>query len=244
MHRFLGAAVAPAAPRPPSELPDEPRARRARGRRPASSCARRTGRSTRSPTTWPAASRSTPRSPRSWSWSTRSTRLRDDAPSAGALRFALATAASLLFPFAPHAAADVYELLTGERVWEEPWPDADPALLERDTLELVCQVNGKVRDRVAGAGRRVARRARGAGARGAQRAGARRRPARSSRRSSCRASSSTSSCAERRAAARRRTIAVVGPGEASPAELARGRGGRRGGWPTPAPSSSAAGWAA
>ena len=39
-------------------------------------------------------------------------------------------------------------LLTGERVWEQPWPDADPALLERDTVELVVQVNGKLRDRV------------------------------------------------------------------------------------------------
>jgi leucyl-tRNA synthetase len=65
-----------------------------------------------------------------------------------ALRFALATAASLLFPFAPHAAADAFHRLTGRRVWEQPWPAADPAMLERDTYELVCQVNGKVRDRV------------------------------------------------------------------------------------------------
>jgi leucyl-tRNA synthetase len=63
-------------------------------------------------------------------------------------RFALATAASLLFPFAPHVSADVYERLTGGRVWEEPWPAADEALLERDAYELVCQVNGKLRDRV------------------------------------------------------------------------------------------------
>ncbi|HEV3046223.1 MAG TPA: leucine--tRNA ligase [Solirubrobacteraceae bacterium] len=64
------------------------------------------------------------------------------------LRFALASAASLLFPFAPHVSADAYALLTGERVWEQPWPEADEALLESDTYELVCQVNGKVRDRV------------------------------------------------------------------------------------------------
>ncbi|HEY3020878.1 MAG TPA: leucine--tRNA ligase, partial [Solirubrobacteraceae bacterium] len=64
------------------------------------------------------------------------------------LRFALATAASLLFPFAPHTAADAYHLLTGRRVWEEPWPFPDQSLLERETYELVCQVNGKVRDRV------------------------------------------------------------------------------------------------
>ena len=64
------------------------------------------------------------------------------------LRFALASAASLLFPFAPHVCADVYDLLTGERVWEQPWPQAEDALLEREVYELVCQVNGKVRDRV------------------------------------------------------------------------------------------------
>jgi leucyl-tRNA synthetase len=74
-------------------------------------------------------------------------RLRDEA-SPEAMRFALATGASLLFPFAPHVAADAYSRLTGRRVWEEPWPEPDSALLERDTFELVCQVNGKVRDRV------------------------------------------------------------------------------------------------
>jgi leucyl-tRNA synthetase len=65
-----------------------------------------------------------------------------------ARRFATATAASLLFPFAPHLGSEVYELLTGRRVWQEPWPDADPAMLQAETFELVCQVNGKVRDRV------------------------------------------------------------------------------------------------
>ncbi len=65
-----------------------------------------------------------------------------------ALRFAAATAASLIFPFAPHAGAEVYERLTGERVWEQPWPAADPALLERETVEVVVQINGKLRDRM------------------------------------------------------------------------------------------------
>jgi leucyl-tRNA synthetase len=73
--------------------------------------------------------------------------LRDGA-SLDTQRFALATAASLLFPFAPHTAADAYADLTGRRVWEEPWPAPDPSLLERPTYTLVCQVNGKVRDRV------------------------------------------------------------------------------------------------
>ncbi|MEO8967739.1 MAG: class I tRNA ligase family protein, partial [Solirubrobacteraceae bacterium] len=65
-----------------------------------------------------------------------------------ARRFATATAASLLFPFAPHLGSEVYERLTGDRVWEQPWPEADPAMLVADTFELVCMVNGKVRDRV------------------------------------------------------------------------------------------------
>jgi leucyl-tRNA synthetase len=74
-------------------------------------------------------------------------RLRDSAQP-DTLRFALGTAASLLFPFAPHVCSDIYEMLTGERVWEQPWPQAEEALLESEVYELVCQVNGKVRDRV------------------------------------------------------------------------------------------------
>jgi len=65
-----------------------------------------------------------------------------------AVRFATATAASLIFPFAPHLGAEVYERLTGERVWEQPWPQADPDLLTSDTVTLVVQVNGKLRDRI------------------------------------------------------------------------------------------------
>ncbi len=65
-----------------------------------------------------------------------------------ARRFATATAASLVFPFAPHLGAEAYEMLTGRWVWEEPWPDPDPDMLQAETFELVCQVNGKVRDRV------------------------------------------------------------------------------------------------
>jgi leucyl-tRNA synthetase len=60
--------------------------------------------------------------------------------------FATATVASLLFPFAPHLSAEVYERVTGRRVWEEPWPKAEDAYLVRDTVTLVIQVNGKVRD--------------------------------------------------------------------------------------------------
>jgi leucyl-tRNA synthetase len=64
------------------------------------------------------------------------------------LRFATATAGSMIFPFAPHLGSEVYEQMTGRRVWEEPWPEADQALLARDETVVVVQVNGKLRDRV------------------------------------------------------------------------------------------------
>jgi len=71
-----------------------------------------------------------------------------DETGASVVRFATATAASLLFPFAPHLCSEIYEWLEAERVWEQPWPQADPRLLERDTYQLVIQVNGKLRDRI------------------------------------------------------------------------------------------------
>jgi leucyl-tRNA synthetase len=64
------------------------------------------------------------------------------------VRFAVATAASLVFPFAPHVGSEVYEGLTGRRVWEEPWPEADRELLAADTVALVVQLNGKLIDRL------------------------------------------------------------------------------------------------
>jgi leucyl-tRNA synthetase len=73
---------------------------------------------------------------------------RREGASADAIHFAAATAASLIFPFAPHCGADVFEMLTGDRVWEQPWPAADPELLERDVVVVAVQVNGKLRDRI------------------------------------------------------------------------------------------------
>jgi leucyl-tRNA synthetase len=65
-----------------------------------------------------------------------------------ARRFATETAVSLIQPYAPHIAEELWERLGHERLWEAPWPQADPALLAADTFELVIQVNGKVRDRI------------------------------------------------------------------------------------------------
>jgi leucyl-tRNA synthetase len=70
-----------------------------------------------------------------------------DDPAAPDARFAAETAVSLIQPYAPHIAEELWGHLGHERLWEQPWPQADPAYLKRDTFELVVQVNGKVRDR-------------------------------------------------------------------------------------------------
>jgi leucyl-tRNA synthetase len=67
-----------------------------------------------------------------------------DAPDA---RFAAETAVSLIQPYAPHVAEELWGVLGHERLWEAPWPEADESQLVRETFELVVQVNGKVRDR-------------------------------------------------------------------------------------------------
>ena len=68
--------------------------------------------------------------------------------SAPGARFAAETAVSLIQPYAPHIAEELWSALGHERLWEQPWPVADPSKLERRTFELVIQVNGRVRDRV------------------------------------------------------------------------------------------------
>ena len=69
-------------------------------------------------------------------------------PEDPASRFAVETAVSLIQPYAPHIAEELWSDLGHSRLWAAPWPEADPAMLERETVELVIQVNGKVRDRM------------------------------------------------------------------------------------------------
>ncbi|HEX2427667.1 MAG TPA: leucine--tRNA ligase [Gaiellaceae bacterium] len=71
-----------------------------------------------------------------------------DAPDDPAARFAAETAVSLIQPYGSHVAEELWERLGHERLWDAPWPVADPALLEVDTVEVVVQVNGKIRDRL------------------------------------------------------------------------------------------------
>jgi leucyl-tRNA synthetase len=54
----------------------------------------------------------------------------------------------LLAPMAPHVAAEAWERRHGDHIHLRTWPVADPALLVEDTVTMVVQVNGKVRDRI------------------------------------------------------------------------------------------------
>jgi leucyl-tRNA synthetase len=74
--------------------------------------------------------------------------VKDDPEQAPAVRFATETAVSLIQPYVPHIAEELWQRFGRERLWKTPWPEADPALLERETFELVVQVNGRVRGRV------------------------------------------------------------------------------------------------
>ncbi|MGH3112155.1 MAG: leucine--tRNA ligase [Gaiellaceae bacterium] len=75
-------------------------------------------------------------------------RAKDDPARAGEVRFAAETAVSLVQPYAPHMAEELWERLGHERLWAAAWPQPDPVLLEHETFVLVVQVNGKVRDRL------------------------------------------------------------------------------------------------
>jgi len=76
----------------------------------------------------------------------------DGAPSAaeGAVfREAASALLKLLAPFAPHVAEELWQKLGGAgMIGTEPWPQADPSLLVSDTITVIVQVNGKLRDKL------------------------------------------------------------------------------------------------
>ncbi|RDC71335.1 leucine--tRNA ligase [Rhodovulum sp. 12E13] len=71
------------------------------------------------------------------------------AASGAARREALKVMAQLMQPMTPHLAEEMWEMLGGEGLLaEQPWPEADPALLVEDTITLPVQVNGKKRGEI------------------------------------------------------------------------------------------------
>lgn len=52
----------------------------------------------------------------------------------------------LFAPFAPHISEELWSMLKHkESIQNEPWPKADPSLLETNTMIVVVQINGKMR---------------------------------------------------------------------------------------------------
>ncbi len=69
------------------------------------------------------------------------------------VREALVSLATLLAPFAPHAAEELWHEVLGPAVRdvvlaEQPWPAFDPALVVAETVRIAVQVNGKLRGEV------------------------------------------------------------------------------------------------
>jgi leucyl-tRNA synthetase len=63
-----------------------------------------------------------------------------------ARRAALRIMAQLMGPMVPHLAEDVWAMAGGQGLLvDAPWPKADPAMLEDDTVTLPIQINGKRR---------------------------------------------------------------------------------------------------
>ncbi len=54
----------------------------------------------------------------------------------------------LLAPMTPHLTAEAWELRHGDHIHLRSWPVADPLLVAEDTVTMIVQVNGKVRDRI------------------------------------------------------------------------------------------------
>jgi leucyl-tRNA synthetase len=66
---------------------------------------------------------------------------------------AIRTFLVLLSPFAPHIASELWEKMrekfavTPGDLTDQSWPEHDERLLVEDEVEIIVQVNGKVRDR-------------------------------------------------------------------------------------------------
>lgn len=56
----------------------------------------------------------------------------------------------ILNPFVPHITEELWNNLGHEdRVYQQNWPEFDPAALELETVEIIVQINGKLKDKMA-----------------------------------------------------------------------------------------------
>ena len=54
----------------------------------------------------------------------------------------------LLYPFAPHIAEEMWEAFDSGRLEEQQWPSYDESALIRDEVEIVVQINGKIKEKL------------------------------------------------------------------------------------------------
>jgi leucyl-tRNA synthetase len=78
--------------------------------------------------------------------------VKEEAPADAGMRAAIAeavrTTVVLLAPFVPHVTSELWEVVGGGTTLDATrWPEADQTALVEDVVELVVQVNGKVRGR-------------------------------------------------------------------------------------------------
>jgi leucyl-tRNA synthetase len=74
---------------------------------------------------------------------------RQSAEDAMVIHEALSSAVLLLAPIVPHISQALYQTLTGEHLLDATWPVVDESALTRDEIDIVVQVNGKVRAKIA-----------------------------------------------------------------------------------------------
>jgi len=74
----------------------------------------------------------------------------EDGPRRETLDEAVDALLLVLAPMAPHISAELWERRrgAGAHVHEQPWPSFDPELAKAETVTMIVQVNGKVRDRI------------------------------------------------------------------------------------------------
>ena len=77
-------------------------------------------------------------------------KLQDSSPPArGLMQEALENIVLLLSPIVPHVCHALWrELRPGTELLDQPWPQADVAALVQDEIELIVQVNGKLRGKI------------------------------------------------------------------------------------------------
>ena len=63
--------------------------------------------------------------------------------------WAIQTLLLLMAPLAPHITEELWELLGQPySIHKQPWPDYDPQIAAEEILQIVIQINGKVRDKI------------------------------------------------------------------------------------------------